>query len=294
MYSLMICCSFGCKGMYTRFLLLLMVYWTVAAATISGESFDKDCFKLELASFNPGSAIPGVRFVPERQQLVVGQISQQRKRVTEKIDKLLEINSKNDYRGATSLFSDNSANNRVIESFYNFMHSFGTAPVAFGVYKEGSGFAATYKAKRFSKKTKDKLLQPVEVPEMKFIDSYHTVADIDVRITDTGEVKRKTTTTFMTPGLKAAYSPSEIKVNGRTYHLSGLVAIFEPEEDYWLLRCEQLDIIGSGRTEEEARESLAQELDYIYQKLRKARNTKLTSRLLRIKKMLPLIVTEVE
>ncbi len=91
-----------------------------------------------------------------------------------------------------------------------------------------------------------------------------------------------------------SYSPKEIRGTSKMYLLeTPLHCVFENEEGYFVIRNEMLDIIGTGETEEEAKNSFAVEFDYIYTRYNELADEQLSERLLKIKKILSLIVKNI-
>ncbi len=72
-----------------------------------------------------------------------------------------------------------------------------------------------------------------------------------------------------------------------------LLCIFEKEDDYFVIKNEMLDIIGTGLTEVAAKESFCQEFDFIYQRYNQLEDNKLSNRILNIKKIINILVKKI-
>ena len=263
----------------------------VAKNSIPNESLDLSNFQLQITGFFKGSAVPRFSLTPKVQTVVVGSADKQKTLVSNRVDKLLSLTAKGNYAGIIDIYQAPASRNAVVNSMYSFMNAFGTAPVEFGRYNQSKrSFTTTYKAKRFSSRIKENLL--IDVPKILPADKeeFHTVADITITKSANKRVTRKINQAFTTPGLIAAYKPTDIAVNGKRYMISGLLAEFFIEDGYYVLKCDLLDIVGTGDTEEEAKVSFADEIDYIYTTYLTLPDEKLSSRLLEIKRILPFII----
>ena len=91
-----------------------------------------------------------------------------------------------------------------------------------------------------------------------------------------------------------SYSPQIINVNSKQFILHHpLLCLFEKEEDYYVINNAQLDIIGTGTTQEEAEINFNEEFCYLYTKLNSLEDTQLSKRLIRIKGVINSFVKEV-
>lgn len=91
-----------------------------------------------------------------------------------------------------------------------------------------------------------------------------------------------------------SYSPEVINVNEKQYILNfPLRCLFEKEDDYYLINNEQLNIIGTGLTQDEAEQNFNEEFDYLYNRLNSLKDNQLNKRLLRIKQVLNSFVKQV-
>lgn len=91
-----------------------------------------------------------------------------------------------------------------------------------------------------------------------------------------------------------SYSPEVININKKQYILNfPLRCLFEKEEDYYVINNEQLDIIGTGLTKDEAEHNFNEEFDYLYNRLNSLEDNQLNKRLLRVKQVLNSFVKQV-
>ena len=92
-----------------------------------------------------------------------------------------------------------------------------------------------------------------------------------------------------------AFAPEMIEVEGKKYHLNfPLRCLLDKEDDFHIVKCEMLDLIGTGKTEADAKESFAQEFGYIFQRYNELDDDRLAPRLRTIKTFLNLTVKSVE
>jgi hypothetical protein len=83
-----------------------------------------------------------------------------------------------------------------------------------------------------------------------------------------------------------SYNLKTITTKNKRYELNfDLLCIFEKEDDYFVIKNDMLDLIGTGLTEIAAKESFCQEFDFIYQRYNQLEDNKLSNRILNIKKL---------
>ncbi len=91
-----------------------------------------------------------------------------------------------------------------------------------------------------------------------------------------------------------AYSPQIILAHNKKYVLNfPLRCLFAKEEDYYVVSNEQLDLIGTGETQDEAELNFNEEFDYLFTRLNSLNDSNLNSRLLRIKFVINSFVKEI-
>ena len=87
------------------------------------------------------------------------------------------------------------------------------------------------------------------------------------------------------------YTPTILHIFDKTYYFNfPLPCIVEKEDDYYVVRNEKLDIIGTGMSVQAAKESFALEFDYIYTRYNELSENKLSERLRTIKKAINSLV----
>lgn len=87
------------------------------------------------------------------------------------------------------------------------------------------------------------------------------------------------------------YTPTILHIFDKTYYFNfPLPCIVEKEDDYYMVRNERLDIVGTGMSVQAAKESFALEFDYIYTRYNELSENKLSERLRTIKKAINSLV----
>lgn len=69
---------------------------------------------------------------------------------------------------------------------------------------------------------------------------------------------------------------------------------FEKEDDYFVIHSEMLDIIGTGKTEDEAELSFAEEFDYLYHRLNELPEEQLSSHFNMVKSFINQMIDKIE
>ena len=146
--------------------------------------------------------------------------------------------------------------------------------------------------KYFKGSTKKSLL--VEVKEVKE-EKLEEKAFARIKVTKKGgKTRNSIEEVISTAKHSLSYSPEVINVDKKQYILNfPLRCLFAKEEDYYIINNEQLDIIGTGETQDEAEQNFNEEFDYLYERLNSLENNQLNKRLLRIKSVLNSFVKEV-
>ncbi|MCW3107786.1 MAG: hypothetical protein JWQ09_2292 [Segetibacter sp.] len=86
-----------------------------------------------------------------------------------------------------------------------------------------------------------------------------------------------------------------IMFNNRTYNLSfPLRCKLEKEDDYFLIESEMLDIVGTGKTIDDAEKNFSEEFDFVYKRYNELPDNKLSDRIKRIKIILNSLVLKVD
>ena len=266
---------------------------TIAKLNITETStIDLNNFKIELSGFSAGSAVPQYSFT-QRIQTNTSDVFEQRQVVKHKFEQLLEIADRGEYESIKGLYPDGYRRNAIVEDFYGFTTSFGNSPVnVVNIVRQGNEtkILPLYKIRKFNKESKDKL--KVNVIENKEPEIFEDISLRKVKTTTTNGHKRsQILEEYSDKKATMCYAPDIIVCNESVYELtSPLRCLLEKEDDYYVITCELLDIVGTGLSIDEAEESFSQEFDYIYQRYNELGDEKLTKRINAIKTILNLIV----
>ncbi|CAN5202762.1 hypothetical protein BH09BAC1_BH09BAC1_01710 [soil metagenome] len=91
-----------------------------------------------------------------------------------------------------------------------------------------------------------------------------------------------------------SYAPEVIVAGTKQYVLKfPLRCLFEQEEDYYVIKNELLDLIGTGQTEEEAKENFNEEFAFLFHRLTTAEDESLSDRLIQVQQLFLSLVKEV-
>ena len=267
---------------------------TIAKVSVSdGDTIDLNNFKVELVGFTSGSAVPSFAFT-NRIQTTFGQgIDRQRQTVTNKFEELLEVADNGDFGKIKVLYPEGYRRNEIVDSLYGFTKSFGTAPVNIVDIETKNNekhIVPLYKVRKLNKESKEALT--VQIIENKDPEIYEDISIRKVKtIVKNGAKSTKTLEEYSNKKASLSYAPSIIVHEDTIYELtSPLRCLLEKEDDYHVITCELLDIVGTGMTIDEAENSFSQEFDFIYNRYNQLDNTKLTKRLQAIKTILNIIV----
>ncbi|WP_299892334.1 hypothetical protein [uncultured Lacinutrix sp.] len=257
----------------------------------TNESIDLNNFKLELTDFQKGSAIPSF-VLTQRVQPVISDYQNQRKEVTKKLNTIFAISDKGNYNDLRDLYPEHFKRNEIVEKLYGFTSSFKNSPVS--IYEKGniSQESEKYRPKKFKASTKKSLI--VDVKEVKE-EKLEEKAFARIKVTKKGgKTRNSIEEVISTAKHSLSYSPEIININRKQYILNfPLRCLFAKEDDYYVINNEQLDIIGTGETQDEAEQNFNEEFDYLYNRLNSLKDNQLNKRLLRIKGVLNSFVKEV-
>ncbi|TAE25118.1 MAG: hypothetical protein EAZ91_19510 [Cytophagales bacterium] len=272
---------------------------TLAKVNVSdGSTIDLNNFKVELTGFQKGSAVPQFIFTPRRRITLDANIDSQRQLVRRKFDELVEASGKGDFGRVRELYPDAYRRNEVVDGLYNFVNSFGKSPVNVVDINTNEGneqIIPLYKVRPFAKEVRDRLI--THVIENKELETIEEVSVRKVITTFRGGERLKTKTIEEYSDKQAAISiaPDRIVSDSHTYHLIGpLRCLFEKEDDYFVLTCELLDLVGTGLTMEDAQQSFAEEFEFIYNRYNTLSDTEMSHRLKAIKIILNALIKQVE
>ena len=256
------------------------------------EAVDLNNFKLELSDFQKGSAIPSFVLTQRVQPVITADFQSQREEVTKKLSSLFEISDKGTYSDLRELYPEHIKRNEIVEKLYGFTSSFKNSPVSIYEKDNVNEESEKYRPKKFKTSTKKSLI--VNVKEVKE-DKQEESAFARIKVTKKGgKTRNNIEEVISTAQHSLSYSPEIINVNKKQYILNfPLRCLFEKEEDFYVINNEQLDIIGTGETQDEAEQNFNEEFDYLYNRLNSLKDSQLNKRLLRIKSVLNSFVKQV-
>ncbi|MCK5766627.1 MAG: hypothetical protein KAH26_11625 [Bacteroidales bacterium] len=256
------------------------------------ETIDTNHFKIELSNFKPGSAIPEFVFT-KRIQVGLADISSQRDLVNKKIDEVLQVADSGDYLKLKELYTTPEQLNEITEGLYKFTTSFGTAPVKVVTFNGDPEPSEIYSIRQFKKGVKQKLLTKVELVVEEPIADY--AVKYEINLSKKGKPKKKKVAEYRDDRVHLAQTMDSIHIGNKKYLLNiVLTNIVEMVDNFYVIRSELLDIIGTGYTQAEAEFSFCEEFDFIYESYNSLEDNQLTNRLKRIKDFLNMIVKKVE
>jgi len=256
------------------------------------ETIDLNNFKIELSGFRAGSAIPQFTFT-QRVKPTLNDIEKQRKSVSERFNELIEIADEGKYDDLKNIYPDSQRRNYIVNSVYSFINSFGTTPVSFVNVSKTNDIHEVYKIKKFKSETKNRLLAEIS-PIVEETEENYGLAKI--KITKSGnKIKNKIQEIYTKPNTTLSYSPDIIVHNNVSFILNfPLRCSLEKENNYFIIQSELLDIVGTGETEDDAEANFAEEFSYIYYRYNDLEDSKLSDRILNIKRILNYLLKEVE
>jgi hypothetical protein len=242
------------------------------------ESIDLNNFIIELVGFSKGSAVPKFAYSPRTENKSGHHWQIHRNTVNEKFEKLVEVSNAGDYSKIIELYPEPIKRNPIVENLYSFVNSCGTSPVSFVDYDEvNEKITPLYKINPFKPAAKKELLS--EYVEIKEGDTESTDAVGKIKIIKKGgKTTRKIIDTYSVNKFSLEYSPVVIIADNTKYFLKyPLRCLFEKEDNYYIIQSEMLGIIGTGRTDNDAETSFAEEFDYLYKRLQSLNTDSLTN-----------------
>lgn len=108
--------------------------------------------------------------------------------------------------------------------------------------------------------------------------------------------KTRNTIETLIPSAKhsMSYSPTVINAEKSKFILHyPLRCLLEKEDNFFVVNNEQLDIIGTGETQEDAEKNFNEEFEFLYKRLNSLGENKLSNRLLNIKNTINNLVKQV-
>ncbi len=256
-------------------------------------AIDLNNFKIELAGFEVGSAIPEFVFTRRVKTVISGDVFEQRRFVNDKFENYLKVADKGDYREIRNIIPQTSIRNIIVEDFYNFTTTFGNSPVSIVDIKKGE-IIPIYKIHKFKSEVKEKLI--TRISESEEDNKIETEVLAKLKVVKTGnQIKRSTKEIFDAKHAEPGFATDTIVFNNRTYLLAfPLRCKLEKEDDYFLIESEMLDIVGTGKTIDDAEKSFSEEFHFVYNRYNELSDKKLGDRIRRIKIMLNSLVLKIE
>lgn len=255
-------------------------------------AIDTSNFKVELAGFKIGSAIPEFVFTPRIRAVTSGDVIEQRKFVNNKFDSYLKVANQGDYSEIKKLIPQAATRNIIVEDFYNFATTFGNSPISVVELKKGK-IIPLYKINKFKPEVKEKLLTKISETEL-IKEEYEAVAKIKV-VKRGNQITRTTKDMFDTKHAEPGFATNAISYGNTTYLLAfPLRCKLEKEDDYFVIQSEMLDIVGTGKTIDEAENNFSEEFNFVYKRYNELPENKLGDRLKRIKTILNSLILNIE
>jgi hypothetical protein len=256
-------------------------------------SIDTNNFKIELCGFKEGSAVPQFKFSDEIFYTNGVNVLNQRKKVSESFERILEISDKGTFEDIIKLYPTPSVRNEVVERIFNYTNSFGNAPVEVVNYTKNGKVINLYKNHKLKPEAKKKLQVEI-IKDNEKIEQYQAVGKLTVIKSKKG-TKTKVNQVYKETDTDLSYAIDKISIGNKVYCLNSILrnAIGE-EDDFFVITSELLDINATGKTVNEAKECFAVEFDYIYTKYNELKDAECSSRILRIKKILNLLVSKID
>jgi hypothetical protein len=255
-------------------------------------AIDLNNFKVELSGFNIGSAIPEFIFTPRIKAVTSGDVISQRKFVNDKFESYLKIAHKGDYSEIKKMIPQAVTRNIIVEDIYDFTTTFGNSPVSVVNVKKGK-IIPIYKINKFRSEVKDKLVTKIS-ESLDIKEEYEAVAKIKV-IKKGNKTKNSIKDVLDTKYGELAYPFEKITYGNKSYILSfPLRCKMEKEDNYYVIQFEMLDIVGTGKTIDDAVLSFSEEFHFVYERYNELPNKKLSERVNKIKILINSLVDKIE
>jgi hypothetical protein len=253
-----------------------------------------DNFKIEIVDFKKGSAVPAFAFSPRSENRVGPDCTGHRIIVNERFEKIAEIANSGDYKKLIELYPEPYRRNPIVENVYDFVNDFRTSPVAFVEYnKLDDTITPIYKLQKFRAAAKKELMAEIKEETKNEQEPEEALAKIKILKTRTG--KRTQILHTYPKECSMDYALEVIVWESTKYVLNQpLRCLFQSEENYYLIQCELLDLIGTGDTKDEAEAAFNEEFDYLYKKLNSLDDQQLTKHNQIVKTMINYLVEKVE
>ena len=242
------------------------------------EGFDPKNFQLELTDFRAGSAVPGFSFTKNIQSVIGADVSDQRSKISQKFESLMELANSGEYTKLNDLFPESNQKNEITQSLYGFVNSLKTPKVAFGNYSEKSGFKPDFKVKKFKKSLRDELIEIKKEPVVKITE--YGFGRIEV--TKSNGKERKVIKEFYRPETaKLSHVFHKIESKNMTYELSAPLysSLTKNDDDSVLIESEMLNLSSAGATVEEAIEKFSEDFHLMLEQLNATKYIDLTEKM---------------
>ncbi len=263
---------------------------------ITEGGIDLNNFRIELAGFGNGKAIPQFVYTKRMQGVTSGDVVEQRELVNESFDQLMAIANKGNYNKLKDIYRGPYKRNHIVEDLFRFIGGFGTTPVSFvNINKKGEA-KPIYQVRRFHREMKDQLKTAIIDSRTDSFEEYYAFAKVKVT-NKGGKIKNRIQEVFdnQESELALSYAPDEIVFNDKVYALnSPLRCLYEKENEFYVIKSELLGIMGTGHTEEDAEYNFFQEFDFIYTRFTDLPFVKLSPENKKVKILLDFLVKSVE
>lgn len=256
-------------------------------------AIDLSNFNIELSGFRIGSAVPEFTYTKRIKGVTSGDVFEQRDFVNNKLKDYLEVANEGDYAKIKTLIPQAKTRNLIVEDIYNFASTFGNSPLTVVDFDKKGKIIPLYKIRKFKTEIKERLLTKItEIKEVK--EEFEGVAKIKV-VREGNKITRKIQNDFVDKHADTSYRTEVITYNGKVYELaSPLRCKLELEEDYYIIESEMLDIVGAGKTINEAEANFSEGFDYIYTRYNQLKSNEMSDRIKRIKTILNSIVIKID
>jgi len=213
--------------------------------------------------------------------------------LSQQFDKLLALAHEGNYFELRALYQHPESVNAMVQAMYGFINSFGTQGALVVQQDPAHGYQTLYALKPFSPGAKNSAMMPHHVA---FDAGNYDLAVATVAVAKFDKAQPiAIQELFQLDDQAVAYAPQTIAVNNKVYHLQfPLRCALQKHHGYYLIESELLGIVGTGTSLDEARNSFAQEFDFIYQRYNSLEANQLSARLNSIKHILNFMVNSVE
>jgi predicted RNase H-like HicB family nuclease len=255
-------------------------------------AIDLNNFKIELSGFKIGSAVPEFIYTPRVKMVTSGDVFEQRAYVNDKFKAYLEVANKGDYSEIKKMIPQASTRNIIVEDIFHFATTFGNSPLSVVEFKNGK-IVPIYKINKFKAEVKETLITKIsESVDIK--EEYEAVAKIRV-VKKGGKISKSTKDVFDTKHGEPSFAFDVIVHNKRSYELAfPLRCKIEKENNYYVIQSEMLDIVGTGKTIDEAEYNFSEEFHFVFERYNELPDKKLSERVRRIKTLINSLVAKIE